>query len=129
MKKNSIILIGAFFLLTLGGCTVAKVNTKGSVPIVMNQPDQKTTVIKSFKEKERNVFDWTNSYEMTGITNKVVRATQADAVANVEFKIKYRISDYFINVLTLGLARSSTIEVTGDAVKYNEVQAETQTKK
>lgn len=129
MKKNSIILIGAFFLLTLGGCTVAKVNTKGSVPIVMNQPDQKTTVIKSFKEKERNVFDWTNSYEMTGITNKVVSATQADALANVEFKIKYRISDYFINVLTLGLARSSTIEVTGDAVKYNEVQAETQTKK
>ena len=75
--------------------------------------------IKTFKEKKKRVFDWTRSYELTELTGKVAKETNADALTNVDFKIKHGFSDYLINVFTLGLAQSTTLEITGDAVKYD----------
>ena len=74
---------------------------------------------KTFKEKKKRVFDWTRSYELTELTGKVAKETNADALTNVDFKIKHGFSDYLINVFTLGLAHSTTLEITGDAVKYD----------
>ena len=119
MKKSILFLCASMLLVSLTGCTVAKVNSKGSIPVIMNQPAEKVTVIKTFKEKKKRVFDWTRNYELTELTGKVAKETNADALTNVDFKIKYGFSDYLINVFTLGLAQSTTLEITGDAVKYD----------
>ena len=119
MKKSILFLCASMLLVSLTGCTVAKVNSKGSIPVIMNQPAEKVTVIKTFKEKEKRVFDWTRNYELTELTGKVAKETNADALTNVDFKIKHGFSDYLINVFTLGLAQSTTLEITGDAVKYD----------
>ena len=119
MKKSILFLCASMLLVPLTGCTVAKVNSKGSIPVIMNQPAEKVTVIKTFKEKKKRVFDWTRSYELTELTGKVAKETNADALTNVDFKIKHGFSDYLINVFTLGLAQSTTLEITGDAVKYD----------
>ena len=119
MKKSILFLCASMLLVSLTGCTVAKVNSKGSIPVIMNQPAEKVTVIKTFKEKKKRVFDWTRSYELTELTGKVAKETNADALTNVDFKIKHGFSDYLINVFPLGLAQSTTLEITGDAVKYD----------
>ena len=119
MKKSILFLCASMLLVSLTGCTVAKVNSKGSIPVIMNQPAEKVTVIKTFKEKKKRVFDWTRNYELTELTGKVAKETNADALTNVDFKIKHGFSDYLINVFTLGLAQSTTLEITGDAVKYD----------
>ena len=75
--------------------------------------------LKTFKEKKKRVFDWTRSYELTELTGKVAKETNADALTNVDFKIKHGFSDYLNNVFTVGLAQSTTLEITGDAVKYD----------
>ena len=119
MNKSILFLCASMLLVSLTGCTVAKVNSKGSIPVIMNQPAEKVTVIKTFKEKKKRVFDWTRNYELTELTGKVAKETNADALTNVDFKIKHGFSDYLINVFTLGLAQSTTLEITGDAVKYD----------
>ena len=119
MKKSILFLCASMLLVSLTGCTVAKVNSKGSIPVIMNQPAEKVAVIKTFKEKKKRVFDWTRNYELTELTGKVAKETNADALTNVDFKIKHGFSDYLINVFTLGLAQSTTLEITGDAVKYD----------
>lgn len=114
------IVILAAFVFIIGGCTIAKISGRGPVPILLNNPRARVTVIEHFKESKMVVFDYTGSFDVSQVLGDVFTRTNADAVVNVVVNIKKTVGSWFVNLITLGIANAKTIQVEGDAVRAPE---------
>jgi hypothetical protein len=118
IRLVSVVLVA--MAVTAGGCTIAKISGRGSIPLLLNQPSAKVEVVKAIKVSQMRVFDYTESYDASEMLSEVFTETQADAIINVVFTVKTTPGDFFLNILTLGIANAKTIEITGQAVKTPE---------
>ena len=102
--------------LMLSGCTGAKISGSGSAPIIMNQPQGEVDVIERVTETKRKTFDFTGAVDISEVIGQKLADSNADAIINTRIVIKSTPADFFINLFTLGIANSYTVEVTGELV-------------
>jgi len=107
----------------LSGCTIAKISGKGSVPLLLNQPQTKVDVIGPVSASKQIMFDYTGSFDASEILGEVFAETNADAIINVVISLKITPKDYLFNLLTLGIANAKTMEITAEAVNLPEGMA------
>ena len=119
MRQQSTLLrvLGLAVVVGLSGCTVAKISGRGVAPILLNNPQVKVELIKPIRASRQIVFDYTAAFDASEILSGVFAETDADAIINVSFAVKTTLSDFFINLFTLGIAAAKTMQITGDAVK------------
>jgi len=113
MKRSLLFVIISMALFTQS-CTVAKISGKGAVPVLLNQPAEQMKLLEHVTFKKNRNFDWTSSFDISEILSKKVAEQKPDAVINVTVTIKSGIDNFFINVFTLGLARSRKIVIEAD---------------
>jgi hypothetical protein len=117
MKKSILIITVLACGLAMQSCTVAKISGKGAVPVLLNQPSQQMQLVEHISIKKNINFDWTASFDVSELIAKKVVEKQPDAVINTTVVIKTGIDNYFINLFTLGLARSKKVVVEADLMK------------
>ena len=116
--KNSILILVVFaYGLFMQSCTIAKISGKGAVPVLLNQPSEQMQLVEHITIKKNSNFDWTSSFDVSEVISKKVAEKQPDAVINTTVTIKMGIDNYFINLFTLGLAKSRKIVVDADLMK------------
>ena len=102
-------------------CTIAKIGGKGPVPLMLNQPTEKMKFIDHITVKKNINFDYTNSFDIAEVLNSKagdkIRAENADVIANTSITIKSGADNFFINLVTLGLAQSRKVVVDADLMK------------
>ncbi len=114
------LIAGLLGVLVLGGCTVAKLSGSGPRPLLLNNPaDGKFEIVRHFVVDRGSTFDFTNTAEIDALVASVIQETKADAVVNLRITVKQEVSDFFLNLITCGLANSRTWYVEGDAIRYN----------
>ena len=124
-KRNSLlrVLTPVVLLLALGlteGCTLAKISGRGAIPIMLNTPQQRVQLVRSVEVKKMRAFDYTSSFDVSEVLGDVIAMTDADAIINVAITVKTTPLDWLVNLITLGLANSRTMYVTGDVVRVKE---------
>lgn len=117
MGRTAAALALAVALVTLFGCTVAKISGKGPVPIILNQPQAKVEVIQNLDVSKMRAFDYTGSYDVSEIISENLFGSDADAIINCRVVIKITPGDYLLNLVTLGLAQSRTVHIKGQVVR------------
>ena len=126
MAKQKILLhaVAAFFVvMVLGltqGCTLAKISGRGAIPIMLNTPQTKVQLVRSVQVKKMRAFDYTASFDVSEVLGDVIAMTDADAIINVAITIKTTPLDWLVNLITLGLANSRSMYVSGDVVRVKE---------
>ena len=117
-NKNSIllatVLVGG---LLMQSCTIVKISGKGAVPVLLNQPSEQMQLVEHITIKKNSNFDYTSSFDVSEVIAKKVAEKQPDAVINTTIIIKSSIDNFFINLFTLGLARSRKIIINADLMK------------
>jgi hypothetical protein len=111
-------MLAAVAALALTACTIAKVSGRGALPIVMNNPPQKVTVLKHIEVEKSVSFDYTNAYDASQILADEIAAANADAVINTSFEVKSTLGSVMLNTFTLGLANAKVVKISADLVKY-----------
>ncbi len=104
-------------VLAASGCTVAKISGRGVAPILLNNPQTRVQLIKPVQASKHVMFDYTAAFDASEILSSVFAETRADAIINVTFTVTTTPVDFLLNLVTLGLAASKTMEITGDAVR------------
>lgn len=107
----------AALLLSMFGCTMAKISGRGALPLLLNNPTQKVDVIEHFKVSKMRAFDYTASYDVSEIIADKLSTSGADAAINLVVTVKGDFGTFMINLITLGLASARTIQIEGDLVK------------
>lgn len=106
-------------MLSLAGCTIVKILARGTQPIVLNSLPEKFTVLGHFKHSKLIAFDYTKAPDISDVVREgMAEYPNADAVINVFISVENTVSDFFLNLFTLGFANSFTITVEGDAIQY-----------
>ena len=120
IRVNQITVLCLIFVaLIASGCTVAKISGRGTIPLMLNQPQQKVKVIKTLEAKKSMAFDYTGAFDASEVLNKFYEESEADAVINVVIILKTTVTDFLINMVTLGIANARTFVITGQAVKLS----------
>jgi len=119
MKKTNFILSAAIvaFLFMIQSCTVAKISGRGAVPIVLNQPSEKMQLVEHIVIKKNRNFDWTSSFDISEVIGKKIAEKQPDALINATISIQTSVDNFFINLVTFGLARSRKIVFEADVMR------------
>jgi hypothetical protein len=99
------------------GCTMAKISGRGTTPLLLNNPAERVELVEHFRVAKRITFDYTGAFDVSEVLTEVMHGKQADAVANLTVSLKSDVGDFFINLFTLGLANSRTLQVEGDLVR------------
>lgn len=124
MKNITTKFFFTFFLtvifIFLESCTVAKLSGRGAVPIIMNQPQAKVSVVQRVEASKQLLFDYTGAVDVSEVLRDVMIGGNIDALINVTITVKVTVGDYLLNVITLGLANARTFEVNGEAVSAPE---------
>lgn len=118
MKKAILGAIAAGGMLTLHACTLAKISGSGSIPIMLNAPQEKYKVVEHINIDHNVRFDYTASYDLYEILGKTLAGKDADAMINTRIHLKSDVDDYIINLITCGIASARTIHIEGDLIKY-----------
>jgi len=116
-KKSILILVVFACGLFMQSCTIAKISGKGAVPVLLNQPSEQMELVEHITIKKNSNFDWTSSFDVSEVISKKVAEKQPDAVINTTVTIKTGIDNFFINLFTLGLAKSRKIVIDADLMK------------
>jgi|GEM_PF-1103236 len=124
-KRKSLlrVLTPVVLVLALGlteGCTLAKISGRGAIPIMLNTPQQRVQLVRSVEVKKMRAFDYTSSFDVSEVLGDVIAMTDADAIINIAITVKTTPLDWLVNLITLGLANSRTMYVTGDVVRVKE---------
>lgn len=117
MKKLFLLSICFCLMLFLEACTIAKFSGRGAYPIMMNNPTQKVEVIKHVSDSKMVVFDYTRAFDTSELLTKFFEENKADAIINLELRLKSDVGTFFINLITLGLANAVVWGIEGDLVK------------
>ena len=118
MAKLTILVLAATFVLS--GCTIAKISGRGAMPIILNNPPKKVQVIKHIKTSKMINFDYTSSFDVSEVLNKAIEGENADAIINCTITLKSTVANFFVNLITLGIASSKTFQIEGDLIKAPE---------
>jgi hypothetical protein len=102
------------------GCTLAKISGRGAIPIMFNNPPTRVQLVRSVEVKKMRAFDWTASFDVSEVLGDVIAMTDADAIINVAITVRSMPLDWIVNMLTLGLANSRTMYITGDVVRVRD---------
>ena len=124
-KQRSLlrVLPAVLLLIVLGltqGCTLAKISGRGAIPIMLNTPQQRVQLVRSVEVKKMRAFDYTASFDVSEVLGDVIAMTDADAIINIAITVRTTPLDWLVNFITLGLANSRTMYVTGDVVRVKE---------
>jgi len=104
-------------LVVIQACTMAKISGKSSKPLVLNNPNTETEVIRSLEETQLKAFDYTSSIDIYEIVKDAVANSESDAITNITVKLKKDPVTFIVNVGTLWIAQAYKVEVTGDLVR------------
>lgn len=115
------LMVFAIFLFTTS-CTLAKIYGRGATPVMLNNPTQKVEVIKHFSVSKGIVFDFTSAFDASEMLAQILQETGCDAIINVGLEVKTTVGDYFLNLITLGLAQAKHLTVVGDAIRFQKGQ-------
>jgi hypothetical protein len=107
-------------LVSMIGCTMAKISGKGEVPMILNQPPAKIETVEKIDHSKHIMFDYTSSFDVSEVLDEVMMDVDADAIINMQIVIKSTFVDFLANLFTLGLASAKTFQVTGTAVRLPE---------
>ena len=116
VRRNLLLLALVFSMVVAEGCTIAKISGRGSVPLIMNQPQAKVKLIKQVKTSKMIVFDYTSAFDVSEVLGDIMAGTNADAIINLVIVLKTTPMDFLINLITLGIANAKTFEISGQAV-------------
>ncbi len=103
--------------LGLGGCTLAKISGRGTIPILLNNPPAKVTVVKHVETSKTVNFDYTGAFDTSEVLADLLANGHADAITNVTITVKSTGMNFLLNLVTLGIANSKTFQISGDMVK------------
>lgn len=117
MKKSIFTLALIATIVSMNSCTIAKISGKGAVPVLLNQPSEGMELTEHVKIKKNSNFDYTSSFDVSEVLSKEVSLKKPDAVINTTITIKHGVDNFFINLFTLGLAKSRKIIVEADFMK------------
>jgi hypothetical protein len=118
LKGKSILIVTIFGLaLMFESCTIAKISGKGAVPILLNQPSENLQLVEHITITKNSNFDYTSSFDVSELLSKKVAEKRPDAVINTTITIKSSIDNFFINLFTLGFAKSRKISIEADLMK------------
>ncbi len=111
--RNAALLAMAFVWIGLSsGCTVARIYATSGNQVAFTQ--QGAGGGEQFKVHKRFVFDYSGGFDIQEVLRE--RYGSGHEFQNVTVKLKYSGLDVLLNVLTLALANSRTVEVSGDMV-------------
>jgi len=113
-------IVGFICMLLVTSCTLAKIYSRGATPIMLNNPPQKVEVIKHFSVSKGITFDFTSAFDASEMIAEVLQETRCDAIINVGLEVKTTVGDFFLNMITLGIAQAKHLVVTGDAIRYSQ---------
>lgn len=118
LKGKSILIVTIFALaLMFESCTIAKVSGKGAVPVLLNQPSDNLQLVEHITITKNSNFDYTSSFDVSELLSKKVAEKRPDAVINTTVTIKSSIDNFFLNLFTLGFAKSRKISIEADLMK------------
>ena len=101
----------------LSGCTVAKIYGRGATPVLLNNPPRQVEVIRHFNISKGIIFDYTYAFDASEMLADILQETKCDAIINVGLELKITVGDFFINMITFGIAQAKHLTVVGDAIK------------
>jgi hypothetical protein len=104
-------------IMVVGGCTMAKISGRGTVPLMMNQPQTKIETIQQVKTSKTIAFDYTSAFDVSEVLSDILIDTKADAIVNLVITIKTTPLNLLLNIVTFGIADAKTFEISGQAVK------------
>ncbi len=119
MKPLITLTLTLVFFVGLSSCTVAKISGRGAVPFLLNQPAEQMELTEHIRVKKNSNFDYTSSFDVSEVMANKVAEKKPDAIINTTITIKRSIDNFFINLFTLGLARSRKIVVEADFMLEN----------
>jgi hypothetical protein len=118
-NKFVLFVVIAFMTMSLAGCTTIKILARGNKPLMLNQPSQPYEVISHFSKETGIMFDYTGAPDVTkAIQDGMAGNPNADGVANIFISVKSTVTDFILNLFTLGFANAYTLQVEGDVIKY-----------
>jgi hypothetical protein len=109
MNKKSL-LVGFLALTTLNACTIARIYSTSGNEVTLT--DSNASAGEPFKIEHRISFDYTSAIDVQEVLRE--RFGSGQRFENVSVKLKVKPEDFFINLLTLGIAQSKTFEISGD---------------
>jgi len=115
--KKLILLLTIALLVMLNSCAVAKISGRGAVPIMLNQSSEKMELVEHISVEKNSNFDYTNTYDVSDVIAESVAAKKPDAVINTNVVLRQGVDNYFMNLFTLGFARSIKVCVEADLMK------------
>ena len=121
MRKTLVLALVACLTMSAAGCTIVKVLARGNKPIILNTPPEHYTVLGHFKESKTVMFDYTGAPDITAmVRDGSAGHPDGDAIVNTFISIENTVTNFFLNLVTLGFANSYTVTVEGDVIKYGE---------
>lgn len=105
------------FLISITGCTTAKISGRGTQPLVLNQLNEETESVGRIDKKEMKTFDYTGAIDVSEIIGGKLSQSNADALTNTTVTMGSSPGTFFLNLVTLGIANAYTATVEGDLVR------------
>ena len=105
----------------LVGCTVAEIDAKAPIPLLLNHPKgENFEYVGVVEAKKRYVFHYSGHFDLYEVLRQTNPEQRGDAIVNVHMKAEVTPADFFINLFTIGLAQSRTVRVQGTLVRRKE---------
>lgn len=123
MRKITLSLLILPLLISIGGCTTAKISGRGTQPILLNQLDRKGEAVGKVNKKEMRTFDYTGAVDVSEVIGGKLSQSEADAMTNTTVSMGSSPGSFFLNLITLGLANAHTVTVNGDLVRIESPSA------
>lgn len=117
MKKIVASLLVLPFLISITGCTTAKISGRGTQPLVLNQLNEETESVGQIDTKKMKTFDYTGAIDVSEIIGGKLNQSNADALTNTTVTMGSSPGTFFLNLVTLGLANTYNATVQGDLVR------------
>lgn len=97
----------------LSGCTMARIYSTSGNDVSLTDNANKSG--EAFKIEKRITFDYTGAIDVQEVLRE--RFGSGHEFENVSVKLKADVPDFFLNLITIGIAQSKTFEISGDKIK------------
>lgn len=101
-----------FSLVVSSGCTLVRIYATSGNGVHLTQA--KSVSGQPFKIQQRVVFDYTSVVDVQELIRE--KFGSGHEFQNVSVKVKSDFVDFLLNLVTLGIAASKTLEISGDKI-------------
>lgn len=102
----------------VSGCTVAEIDAKAPIPILLTMPDNDAVeFVGGIENTKRYAFHGSHHYDPYEVLRERNPERRADAIVNVRVTVRRTLTDGIFNLFTLGFADSHTVTVSGSLVR------------